>query len=50
MSYFNTQTICPKCEEKERQHPKFKEAQEAEMRQVRQGNFNFGGIGLPSDL
>jgi hypothetical protein len=50
MSYFNTQMICMKCDEKERDHPDFKAAQDAEMAQVRQGNMNFKGVGKPSDL
>jgi hypothetical protein len=50
MSMFNTETICFGCKEKERAHPKYKEAQEAERREVQQGNRNFRGIGKPSDL
>jgi len=49
-SYFNTQMICMACEAKERAHPRFGEAQDAEIHQVESGNMNFHGIGLPSDL
>ena len=50
MSYFNTQIICMECDERERKHPKFKEAQDIENEQVKRGNYNYKGIGLPSDL
>lgn len=50
MSYFNTDTICPECEAKERAHPKFSEARDAEIAACKRGNFNFPGIGKPSDL
>lgn len=50
MSMFNTQMICPACEEKEKNHPKYKIAQEAERKEISTGNFNFEGIGLPNDL
>tara|TARA_R100001463_G_scaffold53063_1_gene104005 strand:+ start:3179 stop:3301 length:123 start_codon:yes stop_codon:yes gene_type:complete len=38
------------CKDKERKHPKFKEAQDAEHQAVKNGNYNFGGIGKPDDL
>ena len=50
MSYFNEEIICMDCDEKERKHPKFKEALEADQEAVRKGDFNFPGIGKPSDL
>lgn len=50
MSYFTTASICMDCDKKEREHPRFKEAQDAEMAQIRQGNYNFKGIGKPKDL
>lgn len=50
MSIFNTQMICMDCEQKERAHPRFEEAMDAEMEALRSGNFNFPGIGKPSDL
>jgi hypothetical protein len=50
MSYFNDDTICMECDDKERAHPKFKEALEADQRAVRAGNYNFAGIGKPADL
>lgn len=50
MSRFNTETICPDCEDLERAHPRYEEAVRVEADAVRQGNYNFPGIGLPSDL
>jgi recombinational DNA repair protein (RecF pathway) len=50
MSRFNTETICMSCEEREKKHPLYKKAQEAELKAVQQGNFNFPGIGKPADL
>ena len=50
MSFFNTDTICMGCEENERKHPKYKEAKEAEAQAVASGDYNFPGIGKPSDL
>lgn len=50
MSYFNKEMCCPACIKKEREHPKFKEAQEAEMLECLKGNYNFEGIGKPEDL
>ena len=50
MSYFNTQNICDKCTEKEELHPKYAEARAVEAEEVRKGNYNYQGIGLPEDL
>lgn len=50
MSKFNTQTICMDCKEKEKAHPKYAEADAAEVAAVKAGNYNFAGIGLPPDL
>jgi len=49
-SMFNTELICPDCEKRERAHPKYEEARRIEEEHVRQGNYNFPGIGLPADL
>lgn len=49
-SMFNTQDICMKCADKEKQHPDYKLAVEADRAAVSSGNWNFEGIGLPSDL
>lgn len=53
MSKFNTDIICcgpGSCKEKERAHPKYREADAAEIRAVRAGVKNFPGIGKPEDL
>jgi protein-arginine kinase activator protein McsA len=49
-SYFDTTLICKDCDKKERAHPKFEEARRVEMEQVLKGNYNYEGIGKPSDL
>lgn len=49
-SYFNTDQICTACDDAERAHPRFEEARQAEEAACRAGDYNFPGIGLPSDL
>lgn len=49
-SYFNTQMICETCAGRERRHPEFEEARKAEEAAVRNGDFDFEGIGKPGDL
>jgi len=49
-SYFNVQWICSVCSEKERQHPLYSKAVEADNDAVRKGNYWYKGIGLPDDL
>ena len=50
MSKFNTQEICLECKDKEKKHPEYAAADKAEVDAVRQGNYNFGGMGTPADL
>ena len=50
MSRFNTDRICMACQEKEKSHPNYQGAVEAELVAVKSGNMNFEGIGKPSDL
>ena len=50
MSFFNEDTICPDCEEKEKAHPEYNRAREVELAECKKGNFNFKGIGKPNDL
>lgn len=45
MSMFNEECICMSCKEKERKDPRYKEARDAEIKEVRKGNYNFKGIG-----
>ncbi|MGW8181736.1 MAG: hypothetical protein ACWGQW_23645 [bacterium] len=49
-SRFNTQMICMECEDKEQKHPDYQRAKDAEMDAVRRGDYNYAGIGLPTDL
>jgi hypothetical protein len=49
-SYFNTDTICGTCQDKESHHPDYEHARNVEREQIKAGNYNFAGIGLPSDL
>jgi hypothetical protein len=44
MSWFNTDMICTACDEEEEQHPLFKQAKEAEMREVQKKNYNYPGL------
>lgn len=49
-SMFNTEMICYDCREKERSHPQYQLACLAERDAVRNGNLNYQGIGLPTEL
>jgi hypothetical protein len=49
-SYFNSESICFACADIERKHPAFEEARRIENEEVAQGNYNYRGVGLPSDL
>ncbi len=50
MSIFNTEMICDVCQQKERQHPMFQKARQAEQDAISKGDYNYPGIGLPGDL
>ena len=50
MSMFSEEYICMECKEKERQHPDYQRARDAEHEAVKNGNMNFSGIGKPADL
>jgi len=50
-SYFNMEMICTSvCDKNERAHPGFNEARRIENEEVRKGNMNFKGVGLPKEL
>ena len=49
VSMFNTEEICLACKKAERERPDYAAARDAEMNQVRAGNYNYQGIGLPGD-
>ena len=50
MSKFNQDTICSPCKARERAHPGYREADEAEIAAVRAGDCNFPGVGCPPVL
>lgn len=45
MSMYNEQMICAECKDSETKREDYKRAQEADESAIRQGNFNFKGIG-----
>ena len=47
MSRFNTDCICMKCAEEERNHPDYQKAVDAELAAVKRGDMIFPGIGWP---
>ena len=50
MPWFNTQMMWPRCHKLEYRRPKSEEAKQRESAQVKEGNMNYVGIGLPQDL
>ena len=46
MSMYNTDCICMDCKKKEREREDYHNAVEADHEQIRNGNYNFEGIGL----
>lgn len=44
MSKLNTDTLCMKCIERERTHPRYQEAVEAERQAVLNGDYNYAGL------
>ena len=50
MSMFCTEMCCQACLTKESRHPDYKKAVKAEREECEKGNYNFQGIGRPSDL
>ena len=44
MSRFNEDVICMDCSDKEKQHPRYKDAMETEHEQVRGGHYNHPGL------
>jgi hypothetical protein len=47
MSYFNNDTLCSECRAAERKHPDFGLAEAVETAAVKNGNYNFLGVGWP---
>lgn len=44
MSMLNTDEICMDCKEKERKHPLYEKARDAELAEVKKGNYNYKGL------
>lgn len=49
-SVFNTDMICEECVCLEMRHSQYKEARETLIEHIKNGVFNFPGVGLPLDL
>jgi hypothetical protein len=47
---FNEDILCMKCKDIEIKHPSYKQALEADIAEIKSGNYKFQGIGKPSDL
>jgi hypothetical protein len=43
-SMLNTQTICMDCKDAETKHPDYEKARQAELEEVKKGNYNYGGL------
>lgn len=50
MSVFNDEQICVDCKEREESHPKYLDALFADREALKNRDYNFTGIGVPSDL
>ncbi len=50
MSMFNNDILCVPCKNKEMAHPLYGEAVDMDNNEIKKGNFNFDGIGLPNEL
>lgn len=44
LSRMNLDTLCRSCEAEEHQHPLYKKAAEAELVEVKRGNYNYPGL------
>ena len=46
MSMYSTRLICLVCKNKEEVRPDYKDAVDADVAEIKKGNFNFKGIGV----
>lgn len=46
MSMYNKECICMNCKEKEKQRKDYSSAVDADINEIKKGNYNFEGIGL----
>lgn len=44
MSMFNTECICMTCKDKERKHPEYNKARDADHEQIKKGNYKYEGM------
>lgn len=44
MSMLNTECICLKCKNEEKQDPLYEKAVQAELEEVKKGNYNYKGL------
>lgn len=44
VSRMNLDNICEECEEKEKKHPRYREAYDKELQEVLKGNMNYPGL------
>ena len=49
MSMFNTDCICLDCLKEEKEHKDYFKAVEANHAEIKNGNYNFGGIGYKKE-
>lgn len=47
MSMFNEDCLCMECKRKETEMPEYMDAQRGDMEAIKQGNYNYTGIGFP---
>ncbi len=48
MSMYNNDCLCMECKNKERHRDDYKKAVDADIKAIKNGNYNFEGIGLLS--
>ena len=46
MSMYNEDCICMECKDKERKREDYKRANDADIEQIKKGNYGFKGVGL----
>lgn len=44
MSWLNEDVICINCSQEETKHERYKEAKEAELNEIKKGNYNYKGL------
>ena len=44
MSFLNTDCLCLKCAEEERNDSRYKKAKEKELEEIKKGNYNYPGL------